>query len=80
MSQEKVDYNKEQKKNRKKIMKKHKIERVLSIVAGVAIAVVLIGWVSFSAYKNHKSTETATVTYNNIDTSALTDYISTINN
>ncbi|MEE0956112.1 MAG: hypothetical protein U0L49_09935 [Eubacterium sp.] len=59
MSQEKVDYYKEQKKNRKKIMKQEKIRTRLEITAIVVAVVALVSWFSVSVYKNVKATKEA---------------------
>ncbi|MBR1629926.1 MAG: hypothetical protein IJ679_11795 [Lachnospiraceae bacterium] len=50
MSQAKIDYRKELKKNRKKILKKEKRERVLGYCVGILIAAAIAGWVGYSAY------------------------------
>ncbi len=78
MSQAKVDYNKEQKHNRKKIVKKQKTRHALGIVAGVCIAVVLVGWIGFSVYKNYEKNQAEHPTQIALDSSALTDYLSNI--
>ena len=44
MSQEKVDRYKEQKKNRKKIMKQEKCKRYLGYTATVVVIALIIGW------------------------------------
>ena len=46
MSQEKVDRYKEQKKNRKKIMKQEKCKRYLGYTATVVVIALIIGWAS----------------------------------
>ena len=55
MSQEKVDRYKEQKKNRKKIMKQEKCKRYLGYTATVVVIALIIGWAGFSIYKNHEA-------------------------
>lgn len=55
MSQAKVDRYKKEKANRKKNMKKEKIQNVLrKCVVGI-IGLVLIGWIGFSAYGTYES-------------------------
>ena len=76
MSQAKVDKYKEQKKNRDKIMKREKRERILAEVIVCAIVVVLIGWAGYSFYQNHKPTVVNTYT---VDGTALDDYMSELN-
>lgn len=72
MSQEKVDKYKEQKANRKKIMRKEKMmHRVRQSVVGV-IGVLLIGWLGFSAYgmyENSRPKKTVEIDYD-----AITQY------
>ena len=72
MSQEKVDRYKEQKKNRKKIMKQEKCKRYLGYTATVVVIALIIGWAGFSIYKNHEANKP--VSYTEVDLSALTDY------
>ena len=73
MSQAKVDKYKEQKKNRDKIMKREKRERILAEVIVCVVVVALIGWAGYSFYQNHKPTVVNTYT---VDGTALTDYMS----
>lgn len=76
MSQEKVARYKEEKANRKKLMKKAKRKAVLMKLAGslVAIAlVVLIGTSAYSKYEENKERPSVTVDY-----SAVQDYIQTL--
>lgn len=78
MSQAKVDYNKQQKANRKKIVKKQKMQRAFGIAAGVLVAAVLVGWIGFSVYKNYEKKQAENPTQIALDSSALTDYLSNI--
>lgn len=76
MSQEKVDRYKEEKANRKKIMAKQKREKAIRRVAGTVIAVVLIGWIGYSAvdaYQESRPRQTVEVDYTAVD-----DYLQTI--
>ena len=80
MSQAKVDRYKEQKKNRKQIIKKEKREWMATKLGLSVIAIVLVAWIGISAYSGITGTEeeTATVeksTYT-LDVSPLDDYIS----
>lgn len=53
MSQEKVDRYKEEKANRKQIMKKEKITKLMhQCVLGV-VSLTIIGWLGFSAYGSY---------------------------
>ena len=80
MSQEKVEYKKEQKKNRKSLVRKKKIEYVLSIVAVCVIAVGILAWFGYSTYdKITREAETSKeVEYATLDKSALSDYLSNL--
>ena len=73
MRQEKVASHKEQKKNRKKIIKRQKPIFRLAVTAIVVAVVALVSWFSVSVYKNVKATkeanrETVTTEWN------VTDY------
>ena len=73
MSQEKVDRYKQQKANRKKIMRK---QRVMSIVRkGVLTlaALALVAWLGYSAYDMYESGKERVVAEVNYD--AVTDYL-----
>ena len=74
MSQEKVDLRKEQKHNRKKILKKQKMEHILLSVGGVAIVI----WAGFSAHTKYNEKKAETPTYYSVDTSDLTEYLASL--
>ena len=59
MSQEKVDLKKEQKKNRKKLNRKAKIQRITATVCSVVVLLAACGWIGFSAYKTYEQTKAA---------------------
>lgn len=50
MSQEKVDRYKKEKANRKQIIKKQKMKNYLLNTSVVVVALVLVGWIGFSAF------------------------------
>ena len=75
MSQAKVDKYKEQKKNRDKIMKREKRERIIAEVIVCVVVVALIAWAGYSFYQNHKPTVVNTYS---VDSTALDDYMSEI--
>lgn len=81
MSQQKVDQKKLDKKNRKSILKKKKIEEILSIVVVSIIGLAIVAWVGYSVYSKVQtaSAENATYEYYDIDTAAIQDYISSLN-
>ena len=75
MSQEKVDRYKKQKANRDKIIKREKREKFIVKLAGILIAIALVGWVGFSGYKQfYKETSK---TYS-IDTAAVDNYLNSM--
>lgn len=76
MSQEKVDRYKEQKKNRKKILKKEKRMRFLGYFVGTIIGLAIVGWAGWSVYSIYESKQPASYTEVNID--AITDYYSSL--
>ena len=77
MSQKKVDYYKEQKANRKSIMKREKLLFRLEITAIVVVLVGLIAWFSVSVYQNASATADANKESEQVGiyTSAITDYL-----
>ncbi|MGN0361314.1 MAG: hypothetical protein ACI4ET_00575 [Bilifractor sp.] len=80
MSQKKVDLYKEEKKNRKKIMKREKIRSILTIVVAVAVFGALIGWFSWAVYNNVKANQdtTANATTTELDLSDIDAYNSSL--
>ena len=81
MSQEKVDLYKEEKKNRKKIMRREKIRTRLTVVAVVVVLGFLIGWFSWAVYNNVKNNQatTAKATTTELDLSAIESYTTALN-
>ena len=75
MSQEKVDRYKEEKKNRKKIMKKQRFQSVIFKTAGVLVAVVLVGWVGYSAYDAIASAAAGDSKTYSMDTTVVDEYL-----
>lgn len=77
MSQEKVDRYKKEKANRKKTMKKEKIQYYIRRCVVAVLAVALVGWIGYSTfrvYEDSRPVETAEVNYN-----AITDYETSLN-
>lgn len=72
MSQAKVDKYKEEKKNRAKIMKKQKRNRIVAQVVACVIGVLLIGWAGVSLYQNYKPVVKNTYS---VDMEAVEDYM-----
>ncbi len=72
MSQEKVTKYKEEKANRKAIMKKEKIARIVRSCVFALVCACAIGWIGWSGvdyYQNNKPRKQVTVDFN-----ALNDY------
>lgn len=76
MSQEKVNRYKEEKANRKQIMAKQKKQKAIRKVVGAVIAVVLIGWVGYSAVDTYQDSRPRDVV--EIDYTAVDEYLETI--
>ncbi|MCR5097954.1 MAG: hypothetical protein K6B14_03305 [Lachnospiraceae bacterium] len=77
MSQAKVDYRKEQKKNIKKTVRTRKITTILrtTIVAIVLVAAVAwLGYSGVSKYMDYKETNAKTVS-TPVDLTAISDYL-----
>ena len=81
MSQKKVDYYKEQKANRKEIIRKEKRVQLLERIIGTLIAIVAVCWVGFSIYSKVTTvpeTEAGAVQETVINTNALSDYMDSL--
>ena len=81
MSQAKVDRYKEEKKNRSKIMKKQKMELLLTKIVLAVFAVAIVGWAGVSLYQNitnPSSTATAVTESYTVDVSAIDDYLNSL--
>lgn len=76
MSQAKVDKYKEQKANRKEIMKKEKRHNQIVKASAAVIGVVMIGWVGFSAYDAYQSAQPRETV--EIDYTAFETYLNSI--
>ncbi len=66
MSQEKVDKYKKEKANRKKLMKKEKLENAVRKCVVAVIGLLLVCWIGYSAYDmydSNKEPEKAEVDY-----------------
>ena len=73
MSQEKVDRYKQEKANRKKIMRKQKVMNFLRKGVLTLVALALVGWLGYSAYDIYESGKERVVTEVNYD--AVTNYL-----
>ncbi len=77
MSQAKVDRYKEEKKNREKIMKKQKMEWLLTKIGLCIFGVAVLGWAGFSVYQSMTAEPQSAVELENytVDTGALDEYL-----
>lgn len=79
MSQEKVDKYKKEKANREKLQKREKRTLFLEKLAIGAVALVMVGWIGYSAYgvlTREDPDEEKTVVTTEMDTTAISDYLS----
>ena len=77
MSQAKVDQHKKEKANRKKEMRREKLERIAVGALGVVIVAAICVWIGYSVYgkatgNTAANSENSTVTVN---TDAVDDYL-----
>ena len=80
MSQAKVDYRKEQKKNIKKTVRTRKIKNVIGTTALVVVFCAVVGWLGYSGvskYMDYKEANAKTVT-TPVDLTAISDYMSSL--
>lgn len=74
MSQAKVDRNKEQKANRKKIVAREKRQVALVKLCGAAILIAILGWAGYSAYGIYESNQPSIYA----DLTAINDYAASL--
>lgn len=78
MSQKKVDKYKEQKANREQIKKREKRMLLLEKCVAVVVAIVIVGWLGYSAYGKIQDSKSAEVTETVMDATAVNDYLAEI--
>ena len=78
MSQVKVDYKKELKQNRKKLVKQNKIKRAAGWACGIAILVAACGWIGYSSYTKYEQIQSEEVVSTAVDISPISDYVSSL--
>lgn len=76
MSQAKVEKYKEEKANRKKILKREKRKHIASVICGWVVVLVLVGWAGRSLYVYHENNKTYDTIY--ADLTAVDDYIDSL--
>ena len=74
MSQKKVEYYKEQKKNRAEILRKEKRNRRLGITLAVLIAAALFGWFGYQVGRQIRSSNAGTTQAMELDVSDTENY------
>ena len=74
MSQEKVDRYKQEKANRKKIVKKQRIMNVVRKTVLSLAVIALVGWLGYSAYQTHEAGKERPVAQVNYD--SINNYMS----
>lgn len=82
MSQEKVDKKKFEKTHRRSLLRKKKLEEFLSIACVCVIAVGIVAWIGFSVYTKVEDSKEANATsqFYEIDSSALQEYLGSLQN
>lgn len=73
MSQEKVDRYKQEKANRKQIMRKQKAMGIVRKLILAVVALALVGWLGYSAFDIYESGKERVVAEVNYD--AVTNYL-----
>ena len=73
MSQEKVDRYKQEKANRKQIMRKQKAIGIVRKLILAVVAIALVGWLGYSAFDIYESGKERVVAEVNYD--AVTNYL-----
>ena len=76
MSQEKVDRYKQDKANRKQIMRKQRITNFVRKGVLALVALALIGWLGYSAYDMYESGKERVVAEVNYD--SVNDYLNSL--
>ncbi len=82
MSQKKVDYYKEQKSNRRNIIKKEKRMQMIERIVGTIIGLVLVVWVGFSVYNKVTQApepEAGEKIETTINIDSISDYLNSLN-
>lgn len=76
MSQEKVDRYKQEKANRKVILKREKRKRIAARIAGTVVCAAIVGWIGYSVYDSVE--KKAATAQTEVNTSAVTDYLNSL--
>ncbi|MBR1391037.1 MAG: hypothetical protein IJ567_06305 [Lachnospiraceae bacterium] len=76
MSQAKVDRYKNEKRNRKKIMRREKAASVLRTSVVTLVAAAIVGWAGYSVVQRYQDDKPAS--YTDVNISAISDYLNNI--
>ncbi|XCP86710.1 hypothetical protein ABXS75_07940 [Roseburia hominis] len=76
MSQEKVDRYKQEKANRKQIIKKQRRAQIIRNCVTAFVIVVLLGWLGYSAYGLYEQKQPREVA--EVDYKAMNDYLQSL--
>ncbi|EEP28634.1 hypothetical protein [Shuttleworthella satelles] len=78
MSQEKVDRNKEAKRNIKKTLKVRRRRRILGLLATVLILFALVGGGGFYGYQRYQAYQKTHMKSTVVDLSEISNYLSSV--
>lgn len=78
MSQEKVDYYKHEKANRKRNLKRAKTKKAALTAVGTLLCVVVVGWIGYSGFQYFHTQNKENPTTTEIDMGAVTDYLNSL--
>ena len=76
MSQEKVNRYKEEKANRKEILRRQRRNSIIARIAFTVVGIVIVAWIGFSAYYNHMENRPRDMVVVNFD--SITNYLATL--
>ncbi len=76
MSQEKVDRYKQEKANRKVILKREKRKRIAARIITTVVCAAIVGWIGYSVYDSAE--KKAATTQTEVNVSAVTDYLESL--
>lgn len=77
MSQAKVDHNKQQRANRKKIVAKQKRQHIAAVICGWVVAIAIVGWAGYSIYRSYENSKPVETIYANLE--SIDNYLSSLN-
>lgn len=75
MSQKKVDQYKKEKANRKKILKREKMQRRAAAIGATIVSAAIVVWVGYSAFGYFSKQDDSAPIQTEVDLSAITEYM-----